>query len=73
MATTFCRMVTHLEMLLTIKLCKTLKGYMRKKNLYICIARVPMATKLSSMMTYLDGLLPIKSHYVSITWPWKIT
>ena len=32
-----------------------------------------MATKFSRMMTYLDGLLPIKSHVPLITWSSEIT
>ena len=32
-----------------------------------------MATKLGRMITYLDGLPPIKPDYVLITWPCKIT
>ena len=34
--------------------------------------RVPMATKLGRMITYLDGLLPIKSHDPLITCSCKI-
>ena len=32
-----------------------------------------MAAKLSRMETYLDKLLPIKSHHLLITWSCKIT
>ena len=32
-----------------------------------------MAPKLSRMLTYLNGLLPIKSHYFLITWYCKTT
>ena len=45
---------------------------MTNKNHYICTIRVSMATKLGGMMTYLDGLLPIKSDDPLITWPCKI-
>ena len=30
-----------------------------------------MATELGRMVTYLDGLLPIKTHYRLITWSWR--
>ena len=38
----------------------------------ICTIRVPTTTKLGRMVTYLDGLLPIKSHDPFITRPYKI-
>ena len=33
-----------------------------------CITAVPIAFKLSRMMSYLEGLIPIESHDPSITW-----
>ena len=39
----------------------------------IYIKRVPMATKLGRMMTYLNELLPLKSHDTLITWTCEIT
>ena len=39
---------------------------------YISASRVPMTTKLGKMVTYLDGLLPIKSHDPLIAWPCKV-
>ena len=36
-------------------------------------SRLPMATKLGRMITYLDGLLPIKSCGPLITWSCEIT
>ena len=33
---------------------------------------MPMATKFDRIITYLDGLLPIKSHDPLITWSWEI-
>ena len=35
--------------------------------------RVPLATKLGRMVTYLDGLLPIKSHDPMIRWSFELT
>ena len=40
---------------------------------HISTTRVPIATKLGRMATYLYGLLPIKSHDPLITWFCKIT
>ena len=34
---------------------------------------MPMFTKLCRMITYLDGLLPLKSQDPLVTWPCKIT
>ena len=46
---------------------------MTNVNYYIFNTKVPMATKLGRMITYLDWPLPIKSHNPLITWPSKIT
>ena len=50
-----------------------LKGHVTEENHYISTTRVPMATKLDKMITYFDGLLPIKSHDSLITWSCGIT
>ena len=42
-------------------------------NHYISTTTVPMATKLDRMVTYLNGLVPVKSHSHLITWFCKIT
>ena len=34
---------------------------------------VLIATKLGRVVTYLEGILPIKQHNPLITWSWKIT
>ena len=39
-----------------------LQNHMKNENHYISTIRVPTATKLGRMVTYLNGLLPIKSH-----------
>ena len=56
---------------------KKLRGFLRSgdklKPLYISNIRVPMATKLGGMVTYLDGILPIKSNDSFIKWPYEIT
>lgn len=39
---------------------------------YISTIRVPIATKLNSVLTYLDGLLHVKSHDTLIKWTCKI-
>ena len=45
-----------------------------KKNLkHISTTAVPMATRLGRMVTFLDVLLPIKSHDSLIMWPCEIT
>ena len=44
-----------------------LQGHGTNKNLYISTT-VPMATGLGRVMTYLDGLRPLKSHDPLITW-----
>ena len=40
---------------------------------YISTVRVPIATKLGRMITYLDGFLPEKSHNPLIMWSCNIT
>ena len=56
---------------------KKLRGFLRSgdklKPLYISNIRVPMAIKLGGMVTYLDGILPIKSNDSFIKWPYEIT
>ena len=44
-------------------------------NLKHCIStiRVPMTTKRGRTVTYLDGLLPIKSYHPLIKWPCETT
>ena len=49
------------------------QGHPTNENRYIATATVPMATKLGRMVTYLDGLLPMKSHDPLITWSCEIT
>ena len=46
---------------------------MTNKNHDISITKVPVATKLDRIMTFLDVLLGIKSHGPLITWPCEIT
>ena len=49
------------------------QGHVTNKSHYISTNTVPMANKLDRMVTYLDGLLPIKSHDSWITWSCEIT
>ena len=42
------------------------------KRKLISTTEVPMVTKLGRMVTYIDGLLPIKPHDPLITWSCKI-
>ena len=49
-----------------------LQGHMANKNHHISITRVSMATKLGRMIASFDGLLPIMSHDLLITWPCEI-
>ena len=49
------------------------QDHQTNENHYICPTIVPMATKLGRMLTYLVGLLPIKSHDPLITWYCDIT
>ena len=75
MATKFGKHI-HLEELTQMRLIKEVlvisshQDHMTNKN--ISTARVPMANKLSRIVTYLDGLLPRKSHDPYITWSCKI-
>ena len=50
-----------------------LQVHVTSKSHYTSTTRVLMATKLGSMMTYLDGLLPIKSHDPVISWLCEIS
>ena len=50
-----------------------LPGHLTNDNHYISPPRVLMATRLGKMITYLDGLLPIKSLGPLITWSYEIT
>ena len=69
----------HLQDLTQMKLIKQAlvtslrQDHLRNYNHYISITRVPMATKLGKMITYLDRLLLIKSHDPLISWSCKIT
>ena len=49
------------------------RDHVKAKSYYIFTTRVPIAIKLGKMVTYLEGLLPIKSHGPFITWSWEIT
>ena len=40
---------------------------------HFSFTRVSIATNLDTIVTYLDGLLPIKSHDLLITWSSEIT
>ena len=40
---------------------------------HVSTTTILMATKRGRVVTYIEGLLPIKSHEPSIAWPWKIT
>ena len=44
-----------------------------KLKLFVSPTKVPMATKLGKMVTYLEGLLPVKSQDALTTLSWKIT
>ena len=50
-----------------------LQGYVTNKNLYIPTTKSAYRNQLARMMTYLDGLLPIKSRDLiyKVTWPLK--
>ena len=50
-----------------------LQCHVTNKNHYISFTRVPMATKLDTMVTYLERLLTKKSFYGLITWSCKVT
>ena len=39
-----------------------LQGHVTNRNYYTSTTKESMATKSDSTITYLDGLLPIKSH-----------
>ena len=71
------RMKSYLVGLLTKTLYNTdhaiLQGHMTNNNQYISTIRVPMATRLGRMITFLDGLLSIKSDDPLILWSCKIT
>ena len=65
-ATKLGRMVTYFVGLQATKLYSVLitwflQGDVTNKNHYISTTRVPMVTKFGSMVTCLDGFLPIKS------------
>ena len=68
MVTTLGRMVTYLELLLTIKLFNGLITWSCKvtwhtKTIISPLLEWSMITKIGRMMTYLEGLLPLK-----VTW-----
>ena len=48
-------------------------GHVTNWNHYISTTRVSIAAKLGRMITYFDGLLPIKSFDPLITWPYEMT
>ena len=49
-----------------------LQGHETNKNHFMFTAIVPLATKLGTMITYLDRFLPLKSHDSLITWSYEI-
>ena len=67
----------HLEELTQVRLIKqvlvisTGQDHVTNEN-HISTTRVPMATKLFRMVTYLDWLLPLKLHDPLITLSWEI-
>ena len=79
MATKPCRMVIYPEGLRFIKAHEGIFGQMflrdhaTNKNDYIFIFTESMATKLDRMMTYLEGLLPLKLPSPLLLWSRKIT
>ena len=50
----------------------SLQGLVTNKNHFISTSRVSMATKFGRMVTYLDGLLPIRSYNSVILWSCSI-
>ena len=65
MATLFDKLETYFYNLLTIKSHDPLiKWSLDKLNHYISTNRMPLVTKLGSMVTFLDGPLPKKSHHI---------
>ena len=50
-----------------------LQGHETNKNHFMFTTIVPLATKLGTMITYLDRFLPLKSHDSLITWSYEIT
>ena len=67
----------HLEELTQVRLMKQVlvmspgQNHVTNEN-HISTTRVPMATKLRRMVTYLDWLLPLKLHDPLIMWSWEI-
>ena len=49
-----------------------LQGHVTNENRYISTTKVPIDTKLGSMVIYLDGILSIKSLERLITWSCEI-
>ena len=49
------------------------QSHVINENHYISTTRVPMATKLSRMVTYFERVLTIKPFYALITWSCKVT
>ena len=81
------RMATYLEKLLAIKSCDTLitsckvsllfdrvvmRNHVKNEN-YICTITMPAATKLGRVVTYHEGLPPMKSYDTLVTWTSEIT
>ena len=65
--------LTQMELIKQALVTPLRQDHLRNYNHYISITRVPMATKLGKMITYLDRLLLIKSHDPLISWSCKIT
>ena len=68
MTTKIGRMVTYVKRAPNHRVIKhfdyvVLQGHVTNENHYTSLTRVLIATKLDRMITYLDGLLPKKSHY----------
>ena len=70
-ATKLGRMVAHKVIYLFDYVI--LRDQVTNQNHYISTITVPMTTELGRMLTYLEGLLTIKSHNTLITWSCKVT
>ena len=64
--------LTQIRLIKKVLLTSLYQDHLAKLHYYIFTTTVPMATKLGCIVTYLDGLLSLKSNDPLITWQTKV-
>ena len=65
--------LTQMKLIKQVLVRSSRQDHVTNLKQIISFIRAPLATKLGRMVTYIDGLLPIKSHELLIKWFCEIT